>query len=138
VSILDIMTPLTSGSPAELPSTDPEALARLERFGGRKLLHQMVSLFLENASERLSAAEAGIGAGDFIAVENALHALKSSAAQLGAMRLSRLSAQGESMARGSTLGGRSLDELAALLGESRRELRRVEAWLATVRSEECR
>lgn len=119
----------TSGVPTELPSTDPEALARLERFGGRKLLHEMIALFLASAPERLAAATVGVGAGDASAAENALHSLKSSSAQLGALRLSRLCEQGEAVAREGTI-----ETVAALLEESRSELRRVAAWLATVRA----
>ena len=37
---------------AELPAVDPEALTRLERFGGAKLLREMIGLFLEIAPER--------------------------------------------------------------------------------------
>lgn len=124
-----MITP-TDGAPTELPATDRDALARLERFGGRKLLHEMIALFLAIAPERLAAAGAGVGVGDASAVENALHSLKSSSAQLGALRLSRLCEQGESVARGGSVEG-----VAALLDESRSELRRVEAWLASVRAE---
>ena len=124
------MIPPTDGAPTALASTDRAALDRLERFGGRKLLHEMIALFLAIAPERLAAAGAGVGVGDASAVENALHSLKSSSAQLGALRLSRLCEQGESIARGGTVEG-----AAALLDESRSELRRVEAWLASVRAE---
>ena len=124
-----MITP-TDGAPTELPATDRDALARLERFGGRKLLHEMIALFLAIAPERLAAAGAGVGAGDASVTENALHSLKSSSAQLGALRLSRLCEQGESVARGGSVEG-----VAALLDESRSELRRVEAWLASVRAE---
>ena len=114
----------------QLPATDPEALARLERFGGIKLLHEMIALFLENARDRLAAAAAGLDAGDAAATENAMHSLKSSSAQLGALRLSRLCEQAETIARGETLAG-----MAALLDECRDELARVDAWLAAVRAE---
>lgn len=112
-----------------LPSTDPEALTRLERFGGRKLLHEMIALYLRSAANRLSAAEAGMAAGDAVAAENALHSLKSSSAQLGALRLSRLCEEGETIARAEAPAS-----LASLLAASREELRRVEAWLNTVRA----
>jgi two-component system sensor histidine kinase/response regulator len=114
----------------QLPATDRDALTRLERFGGVKLLHEMIALFLENARERLAAAAAGIEAGDAGATENAMHSLKSSSAQLGALRLSRLCEQAETIARGGTLPG-----LAARLDECRDELARVDAWLAGVRAE---
>lgn len=114
----------------QLPATDRDALTRLERFGGTKLLHEMIALFLENARVRLAAAAAGVDRGDPAMTENAMHSLKSSSAQLGALRLSRLSEQAESIARGGTLVG-----VGNLLDECRDEFARVEAWLAGVRAE---
>ena len=113
-----------------LPATDTEALARLEGFGGRALLDQMIVLFLESASERLASAALGLASNDAPRIENALHALKSSSAQLGAVRLSSLCEQGETIARAGTLA-----PLAELLDASRRELTLVEAWLNGVRRE---
>lgn len=121
----------TDDAPTELAATDPDALARLERFGGRKLLHEMITLFLENASDRLETAVAGVGVGDASAAEHAMHTLKASSAQLGALRLARLCEEGESIARRGTVAG-----LGAVLQESRFELRRVESWLANVRAGE--
>jgi two-component system, sensor histidine kinase RpfC len=113
---------------AELPSVDPEALARLHRFGGSKLLREMIAIFLEVAPGRLGAAEVAVSTGDTASAENALHSLKSSAAQLGAMKLSRLSEQGEALARAARPSG-----IGELLKESRSELARVEAWLLAER-----
>jgi len=124
------MTPVSDTDTIQLPATDPEALARLERFGGVKLLNEMIALFLDIAPGRLSTAADGLDRGDAPTVEDALHSLKSSSAQLGAPRLSRLCEQGESVAhRGS------LDGLGALLAECRDELGRIEAWLTSVRAE---
>ena len=122
------MSTATSSGTTDLPPLDPEALTRLERFGGAKLLHEMIALYLESAPERLGAAEAGLAAGDPIATENALHSLKSSSAQLGAARLSRLCEEGEMIARSGTVAG-----IASLIESSRDELARVEAWLDEVR-----
>lgn len=111
-----------------LPATDPEALRRLERFGGQKLLHEMIALFLENAPARLLAASSATSSGDVIAAENALHSLKSSAAQLGALQLSRFCEQGESIARSGSLEG-----VSEVIQASRAELERVQRWLCQVR-----
>jgi HPt (histidine-containing phosphotransfer) domain-containing protein len=124
------MTTFSGTDPIQLPATDREALARLERFGGIKLLHEMIALFLENAPGRLCAAEGGLDRGDASSVEDALHSLKSSSAQLGAPRLSRLCEQGESVAHRGRLDG-----VGALLLECREELDRVERWLTNVRAE---
>ena len=112
------------------PNTDPQAIARLERFGGRRLLNEMIALYLGSAPERLAAAAAGVAASDAAATEYALHALKSSSAQLGAVRLSRLCEQGEMLARGGALA-----TVAQLIDASREELGVVEAWLDGVRAE---
>ncbi|MFL5607241.1 MAG: Hpt domain-containing protein [Gemmatimonadaceae bacterium] len=117
---------------AELPAVDPEALTRLERFGGTKLLREMIALFLEVAPGRLAAAETAVAKIDVMAAEHALHSLKSSSAQLGATRLSRLSEQGEVLARTATV-----TEITELLRESRAELVRVEAWLLNERDARC-
>ncbi len=110
-------------------STDLEALARLERFGGRTLLNEMIALYLESAPERLAAAATGVVAGDAAATENALHSLKASSAQLGAVRLSWLCQEGEAIARAGML-----PRIAELIEASRTELRLVEAWLEEVRA----
>jgi two-component system, sensor histidine kinase and response regulator len=113
---------------AELPATDVGALERLERFGGGNLLRQMIALFLSAAPERIAAMRGAGARGDVAAAELALHSLKSSAAQLGALRMQRLSEQGERSARDGSLDG--LPELTRLLDE---ELERVQQWLVRAR-----
>ena len=115
---------------ADLPPNDDAALDRLQRFGGVKLLRQMVTLFLAAAPERIAAARAACEAGDLPAAELALHSLKSSSAQLGAMGLQRLSEMGEHRVRAG-----SLDGLAALTDQLEQELARVRVWLASAYDE---
>jgi HPt (histidine-containing phosphotransfer) domain-containing protein len=119
--MVSVPQPIPDTGPAEL---DRSALERLFRFGGAPLLDEMIRLFLAALPERLAAARAAIAGGDDASVERALHALKSSAAQLGAMRLHRLSATGEQSARE---GPRSA--LVPLLEELDRESLRVREWL---------
>ncbi len=116
---------------ADLPTTDPGALERLHRFGGDKLLAQMIALFLEVAPERIASARAGDAAQDAHAVELALHSLKSSSAQLGAMQMQRLSERGEALARAGSLEGTT-----ALVAELDQEFARVRAWLISAGEEE--
>ena len=118
----------TAGS--ELPATDSSALDRLKKFGGDKLLGDMIALFLATAPERIDAARAAGARGDVDGAERALHSLRSSAAQLGALHLQRLSEQGERRARAGSLDG--LTQLAAGLEQ---ELARVRAWLIKARDE---
>ena len=124
---MDDATPKPSDT--ESPSaTDPNALARLRRFGGDKLLREMIDLYLTSAPERLAAAKSGVASGDLPSAELALHSLKSSSAQLGAARVGKLSEQGELIARTGTLDG-----IDVLVTEMESELARAAAWLVSVR-----
>lgn len=120
-----------TGAPPEdsdAPSTDGAALARLERFGGGKLLRDMIDLFLAAAPSRIDAARAGTSAGDAAAAEMALHSLKSSAAQLGAPRMQQLCARGEAAARAGDLG-----VVGPLVAQLDLEWAHVREWLADAR-----
>ena len=116
---------------ADLPSTDPASLERLTRFGGGKLLGEMISLFINAAPERISAARAGLDATDASAIETALHSLKSSSAQLGAMQMQRLCARGERLAHTA-----SLDGVARIVQDLEEEFPRVQIWLERARNVE--
>ncbi|MDB4906086.1 MAG: hypothetical protein JWO05_870 [Gemmatimonadetes bacterium] len=109
---------------------DAAAIERLQRFGGGKLLREMIALFIEHAPTRVQAARAGMDAGDADAVRMALHSLKSSAAQLGAMTLQDACARGEELARAG-----SLTELPAVVAEVEQESPRVLARLDAIRQE---
>ena len=104
---------------------DETALDRLRRFGGDKLVRSMSAVFLEHVPARLDAARGGLEARDPEPVRDALHALKSSAAQLGAQRMSALCAEGEAIARGG-----SLERIPELLDTLDAELAATREWLA--------
>lgn len=98
--------------PTEPTSSEPrvidlQALDRLSEWGGPKLVKEMIQLFLENSSERLSQIDGGLERGDARAVERAAHSLKSSAANIGALEVSRLSQQVEDLAGVGELEGAS-------------------------------
>lgn len=120
----------TGPVPPLLATTDPAALARLTRFGGDKLLGEMISLFLSTAPERIAAARAGVTARDAAAAEMALHSLKSSSAQLGALHMQRLSEEGELLARAG-----SLEPVSALVSDLEDEFPRVRGWLDSARNQ---
>lgn len=83
----------------DLPVLDEGALHRLDEWGGRKLRHQMVRLYLENARTRLEQLQGGMSAEDGLdQVEMASHSLKSSAANVGLMRVSVIAARIEDAA----------------------------------------
>jgi HPt (histidine-containing phosphotransfer) domain-containing protein len=114
--------PLTDATPV----CDPEALDRLGRWGGEKLVHDLVALFRAQAAERLPALRAGLRNGAAAEVERAAHALRSSSGQVGAARVHALCAQLESRAAGGDLTG-----VPALLTSLEGELARYEAAVGT-------
>jgi HPt (histidine-containing phosphotransfer) domain-containing protein len=120
-----------SGDEGSLPDTDDASLERLRRFGGGKLLGEMIVLYLEAAPVRIRAALAGLAANDVKETEMALHALKSSSAQLGAMRMARLCERGEAIARAGTL-----ENVAPLVSSLEEEFPRVQSWLEHARTPE--
>jgi HPt (histidine-containing phosphotransfer) domain-containing protein len=77
---------------------DEKALERLRGFGGDKLLHGMIELFVRNAPTRAADAREALDCGDAAALRAALHALKSSAGQLGAVSVHEACIAGEELA----------------------------------------
>jgi HPt (histidine-containing phosphotransfer) domain-containing protein len=100
---------------SDKPDLDDTALARLRRVGGEQLVRQMVALFLESTPQRLVVARTGEQQGDREAVTRAMHALKSSAGNVGALRLqdlaSHLEHTGKDLTREAILG--LLEEIEA-------------------------
>ena len=74
------------------------ALARLHRLGGDKLVCKIIEIFLRNAPQRLEAALRGENNGDLKTIERAVHSLRSSAANVGAVTLQKLAGQIEELA----------------------------------------
>lgn len=124
-----MMEPQLSADAGQAP-TDAGALERLRRFGGGKLLREMIALFLVSAPERLTAARNATVAMDLGNAELALHSLKSSSAQLGAMHMHRLCDEGERRTRDGSLAG-----VPTLLDELEHEFARVREWLINARDE---
>jgi HPt (histidine-containing phosphotransfer) domain-containing protein len=105
-----------------LAVSDPDALGRLRKWGGDKLVGNMVNLFLSQAPDRIAAARAGLEAGDAEGVKRPMHALRSSSGQIGAPRVQALCAEVESRAARGDLTG-----VADLLTSLEREFSRYEA-----------
>ena len=116
---------------SERPNTDVAFLDRLKRFGGGTLLNEMISLYISTAPERLAAARDGLASGDADATERALHSLKSSSAQLGALHMQRLSEEGEQCAKDG-----SFERVARLVQDLEEEFPRVQSWLERARTME--
>lgn len=80
------------------PLLDDAALDRLRGFGGEKLLGGMIELFVKNAPMKAADAREALDCGDAAALRAALHALKSSSGQLGAVTVHKACIAGEELA----------------------------------------
>ena len=80
------------------PVIDPDAIARLQEWGGPELVGKMIQLFLENAPERLDLIRTGLETGDFDVAERGAHSLKSSSGNVGARELHLAAAEMEDLA----------------------------------------
>jgi len=85
-----------------------DALALVQRIGGRALLDKVVALFRASAEERLVKLRVFIDAGDATQVGRLAHAMKGSAAQVGAESLRAIAARLEKEA--GQLDREALDE----------------------------
>lgn len=77
---------------------DPAALARLRELGGAGFTHQMLGLFLDLAREKLGAAQAAEQGGDLPGIQKAIHPLRSSSGNVGAVRMLGLATRIEGLA----------------------------------------
>ncbi len=104
----------------------PQALEKLRTLGGEALVSRVVALFLELGPQRLGDGRRAMASGDLPTAERCFHSLRSSAANVGAVEVSRLAAVLEEEAR---RGEADPDELlVALEGELESAL----VWLRTV------
>jgi len=100
-----------------------DALKRLERFGGLKLCEELTTLFLQEAPARIAAARAALAAGDIEAIRAVAHMLKSSAGQMGALRVQMICERLD--------GPDPPPDIARALSDLDEELARYTAWLVS-------
>ena len=103
---------------------DPAAIGRLHRIGGEELVRQMAQLFVQNASQRIAAAWEELEHRDFESIVKSMHALKSSAENIGADRLGQMAIRAESLA-----DAQAMQPLEALLHEMDTEFQQVKTAL---------
>ena len=89
---------------------NPDALERLEEWGGADLVDQMVRLFLQNSPERIEQIRSVTQPDPGEIPERGAHSLKSSAANVGAEKVRAIAAEMESAA-----GENNLDRVRELL-----------------------
>jgi two-component system sensor histidine kinase BarA len=112
------------------PSTecDADVLLRLEELGGKPFVSRMIDVFVSSARKQLASAWQSERDGDHLAISRAAHSLKSSARNLGAVRVAELADQIED---------RAADGMDAVLSQLLTDLEaafaRAEAFLAQQR-----
>ena len=121
----------TGAGAAPEPLVDPAALATvasLQRPGAPDLVARVLRLFAEDAPRRVAEIAEGVAAFDAETVRTAAHTLKSSAANVGATRLSSRCALIERAARELNLAGcmALADALGTLLDDTLEALERSE------------
>lgn len=113
-------------SPADC--LDGQALPRLYRLGGEKLVQGMIAAFLGTAPARMREARAAAAAGDLEPLGRAMHSLRSTAGNFGSLRVPPLAARLEQAARSGDAAAvaAALEEMSASLDElvARLELER--------------
>ena len=72
---------------------DKQRLAALLGMGGAEFLVEIITLFLETGTEKIEAIKEAISRADMNKLEFQAHALKSSAGNIGAVRLSELATE---------------------------------------------
>lgn len=99
------------------PALDPQVLADLEALGGPEFVAGLTEDFLQEAAQVLQALQAAAGQGDTRRFRAEAHALRSSAANMGAKAIYELCGAAEAMAPAeiASAGARQVSLLAAEL-----------------------
>ncbi len=111
---------------------DPSMLAALEELDQSQsgVMAHLIRLFLHEAPAQLAALQEAVAQGDALRVEEMAHRLKGSAAQFGAMRMSRTCAALQETGHRADLG-----RAAAQMADLEREFVRVRTALESMLQE---
>jgi two-component system sensor histidine kinase/response regulator len=99
----------------------PAAIERLVRLGGEKFAGEMIDLFGSYGGKKIAEARQARQSRNLTALAEAAHPLKSSAGNVGAVRVQELAAQVELSAREqkAEVAGAQFDELERAFAEAR-------------------
>ncbi len=92
----------------DVPVLDPaviESLRRLNQPGEPDVVQEVLTLFIAEAPMRLAAVAGAVEVGDATALQRAAHAMKGSAAAIGATAFQRICGDLEEMGRAGSLAG---------------------------------
>jgi HPt (histidine-containing phosphotransfer) domain-containing protein len=112
---------------------NPAAIERLCRLGGEKFASEMIGLFLSYGATKIAEARQAQQAGNLGALADAAHPIKSSAGNVGAIRVQELASLVEQTARQQQgdLANAQLGELERAFVEAKSQLEKEKAKLAT-------
>ena len=91
-----------------------QSITRLRKLGGDAFLGKMIDLFVTYATEKIKEATEAFERKDYAAAGKAAHALKSSAGNVGALRVGQLATAIEQQA-GAGEGPELADSIAELV-----------------------
>ena len=77
---------------------DPAALERLRRLGGDEFTLKMIDLFVSYGAQKIGEARHALEAANSVEVAKAMHAIKSSAGNVGALEVENLATRIERLA----------------------------------------
>ena len=106
---------------------DQSAIERLKEWGGAELPRKMIDIFLSNSPERMEQIRDGISTETPRKAETGAHSLKSSAGNVGAIRLQSLAEEAESLAEKEDLSalGDIWPRLEEAFGDACEELKNL-------------
>jgi HPt (histidine-containing phosphotransfer) domain-containing protein len=104
----------------ESGTCDPAAIERLFKLGGQKFTLDMIDMFGSYGAKKLAEARTAQQVGDMAKLAAAAHPLKSSAGNVGAVRVQEMAAQVELSAQEqkAELASAQLDDLERAFAEA--------------------
>ena len=108
----------------------PERLAWLRDIGGPALVSRLIDLFLKQAPLSIQTSQQAVQEGNLKTVEHSAHSIKSSAGNLGLVRLQELSAMIERLA-----GEGKAASVPPLLEEFEQRFNSIQAYLMATERE---
>lgn len=104
----------------ETSAFNPAAIERLCKLGGQKFALEMIGLFGSYGGQKITEARQAQQGGNLAGLAAAAHPLKSSAGNVGAIRVQELAARVEQSAGAQEAGlaSTALDELEAAFAEA--------------------
>ena len=126
-------SPYAEAAPASIDRKALETIQALQRQGKPDLLVRVINIYLEDSLRLLEALRQALSRGDGVELKLQAHSLKSSSANVGALRLAELCKELEATGEGKSMDGvdqrisRVEEEYRSVRNELTAELERISA-----------